>query len=426
MSAILETGICSIIEIIGYILCYTLIFKMKIVNKKLLIPYCLVVFGGLYLFRNIPIFSNVSLLGGFLFIFCGSIKKIGKNIISFVYIAFIESLFYVLTAFAVSIVVGHDVTRNKGSGILILCVCSFPIAVLLFYLICKIVCKDIPHILFYRAQKIAFLIAIICSVSIVTINLKFFRDDFSKKNLIISGCFFAITSIICLSSMLFGGIASWKNERLREEQMQYDIITETQTQYLDYIIKRDEDLRRFRHDFRAHMIIMRDMITNGNTDELLEYIDKIGDIIGKSKAQKYTGNSTIDAIVNNLMIKIGEAKIDFQITGQMMSEVDTKTFDIGVCVYNILLNAVEACEKLEVDERIIKFDIEQFQKKLYFKICNRCNEQDMPQTTSLKTSKNDELNHGIGSRNVQEIVSRNNGKVVYSIESGWFITEVLI
>lgn len=420
------TGAYSIIEIIGYILCYTLILKIEIVNKKWLIIYCIAILWGLYLFRNIPVFNNVSLLGGFLFIFCGSTKKIISNLISFVYIAFIESLFYTSTAFGISIVVGYDVTRNKGSGILIMCVCSFPIAVILFYLICKIINKDIPKVLFSKRQKIAFLIAIICSVSIVTINLRFFRDDFTKENLIRSGCYFTITSTIYLLSVLWEGIASWKNERLRDEQMQYDIITETQAQYLDYIIKRDEELRRFRHDYRAHIIIMRDMVEKGNIDGLLKYIDETENVIGRNNTQKYTGNSTIDAIVNNLLVKIEKEGIDFQISGQIMGDTDTKIFDIGVCIYNILLNAVEACEKLEGVDRMIKFDIEQFQKRVYLKISNSCMEQDMPKTTVLKTSKKDILNHGIGSRNVQQIVEKNGGKVIYSVKSKLFITEILI
>ena len=44
----------------------------------------------------------------------------------------------------------------------------------------------------------------------------------------------------------------------------------------------------------------------------------------------------------------------------------------------------------------------------------------------LITDKKDVCNHGIGSKSIADIVKKNDGKVIYSVKNGWFITELLI
>lgn len=106
---------------------------------------------------------------------------------------------------------------------------------------------------------------------------------------------------------------------------------------------------------------------------------------------------------------------------------EDRVFDISICMYNILLNAIEALEKLRTEEKNINVEIKEYQKKVYIKISNKCNIcGDKEDIKELITDKKDVCNHGIGSKSIADIVKKNDGKVIYSVKNGWFITELLI
>ena len=430
MSVFLENFLCSMLETFSYVLCFGLILKVKMKHRRYIFIYSILVIGLQLFFqycfsgKNI----NISLLAGALFsVLCRSDKR-KENIISFVYVALIESLSYAISVYVLSLMRGYNVSERDGSGLSILCLAIFPICVIVYYIIERFVFHGKIRILLFKEHKITLLISLICSDFVMAIHLLMLSNNHNmQQRMIVSGISFVCVSIIYLVSIIWQGQAIWKNKKLQEEQIMYNYLTKSQQQYLDYIIKRDDDLRKFRHDIRAHMIIMRDMARKEDFCSLLSYIDEVENITQRNQTQHFTGNSTVDAIINDLKNIMDQQNIDFQVKGQMILKSEEKIFDISICVYNVLLNAVEACGKLEIKDRVIRFDIEQYQKKLYLKVSNRCDsERNVEKITELKTDKSDQVNHGLGSKNVQQIVRKNNGKVLYSIKKSWFITEILI
>lgn len=431
MSIFLENFLCALGEILGYVLCYLFILKMHVRKKEWMILYLILIIGmqlaSQYWFGDM-VDGIIPLFAGILFPFLGKREERKEMLISFVYMALIESIIDGIPSYFTSIMMGFDVTAKNGNGIIVLCRITFPLCVIGYYCITHFSSWKGFHIQFYKEHKITLFIALVCCNVIIGINLLMLTsENIIRRNVLVSGIATLFISILYLISVVWLGQVVWKNIEMQKEQVVYEYLTKTQKQYLDYIMKRDNELRKFRHDIHAHMIIMHNLAEKGDNVALLAYIEEVEEHVRSNRAQCFTGNSTVDAIINDLKVRMDQNAIDFKINGKLIIEKDAKVFDICICIYNILLNAIEACEKLIPPERKIRFDIVQYQKHIYMKICNCCEEKaDIGQVKEMITDKEDKENHGWGSRNVMEIVQKYNGKVIYSVKDRWFVTEVLI
>lgn len=217
-----------------------------------------------------------------------------------------------------------------------------------------------------------------------------------------------------------------KNKILTKEKEEYNYLLKKQEEYLNLVIKRDEDVRKFRHDLNAHLVILEDLLNKKDIEEANNYINKIKNNTSmKSKGK--TSNSVINAIINDFTNRLDEDKIEFKLDFNVGIINHEKNFDIAICIYNLLLNAIEACEKLDVNNRKIIISMEQIDSKFYFKQKNSCGiTHNIEKVTKLKTSKNDKKRHGYGLKNVEEIVKKYNGKISYSVKEKFFYTELLL
>ena len=430
MSIFAENVICFLVETVSYVLCFLLIKKLKLKYRGALVLFLITVSAWQLIWQTVLHMEdfNLSLLAGLLFPLFTRRENRKGSYVFFLFIALTETLCYGFLVYIMSLARGYDVIAVNGSGARILCLLLFPALVAAYYLTERFLFRGKMEILLLKEHKITLLIALVCSVIGLAVHvLMAVNNRNMQQRMLVSGISFVCITVIYLVTIVWQGQAIWKNQKLQEEQSVYDYLTKSQQQYLDYIVKRDEDLRKFRHDIRAHMIIMHDLAEKKDFEGILSYIDEVEKVTQRNQTHHFTGNSTIDAIINDLKIRMDWENIEFHVKGKMYIEDEEKVFDISICFYNILLNAVEACEKLEGKDRIIKLNIEQYQKKIYFKICNRCNsEENMEGTTELTTDKPDPVNHGLGSSNVNEIVRKNGGKVLYSIKDHWFVTELLI
>ncbi|MFR3343162.1 MAG: GHKL domain-containing protein [Anaerobutyricum sp.] len=72
-----------------------------------------------------------------------------------------------------------------------------------------------------------------------------------------------------------------------------------------------------------------------------------------------TGNAVTDVIINDKYQKAENAGISFPVKFNL-GETDTiSAFDIGIILNNLLDNAIEACEKLEQEQRLYQSDIKE-------------------------------------------------------------------
>ncbi len=122
-------------------------------------------------------------------------------------------------------------------------------------------------------------------------------------------------------------------------------------------------IRRVRHEMKNHMTNIKGLVASEKYDEVESYIEKLDETIQTMDYKFNTGNAVTDVIINDKYQKAENAGISFQVKFNL-GETDTiSAFDIGIILNNLLDNAIEACEKLEQEQRYINLTLK---KKNHF------------------------------------------------------------
>lgn len=93
-------------------------------------------------------------------------------------------------------------------------------------------------------------------------------------------------------------------------------------------------------------------------------------------------------------------------------------------ISNLLNNAIEACEKIQEDKRIIEFKIAGYNSQIFISVCNSYDmESIINQKQKFITTKEDKLNHGIGLENVRRTVKKYDGDMRISQENASIVIQ---
>lgn len=231
-------------------------------------------------------------------------------------------------------------------------------------------------------------------------------------------------------SILFILLSVWQQiswRRVQEYKLQnkmYETYLSIQEKHIKDVILRDEKIRHFRHDFRAHMTAIDALLKKDKIEELKQYVEQIQDKQQEWESECITGSYAVDAVIGECYQKAQGQNIIWEWEGILYLEDSTLIYDMCVLFSNLLNNAIEACEKLE-KVGVIKVKIGKFQGKNYISISNTCR-QNLKIEDLSTTSKGDGRYHGLGIRNIQEVVNKRNGTMEYEIGNGWFHIKVIV
>lgn len=170
----------------------------------------------------------------------------------------------------------------------------------------------------------------------------------------------------------------------------------------------DNEIRRIRHDMKNHLICIRDLAAKGRDDELVSYIDEVSGAVSEADSLIHTGSGIIDAIVNEKAALARKLHIKFDWEGTV-SGLNISAIDSCTLVSNLLDNAIEACEKVDIAKRYISLS---FRRSEHFLLMT-C-ENSSPRVVELSngrpiTSKSDRFNHGFGLGNIERCVEKYGG-----------------
>ncbi len=187
---------------------------------------------------------------------------------------------------------------------------------------------------------------------------------------------------------------------------QTDIIKqmEMQKEFGEKTILGDEELRRFRHDYRNHMIVVNAYLESGKTAEAREYLNTINGGINGVLNKIKTGNFVSDAILNSKAVSAAKFDTQISFSGRVPSE-GINSEDLCTILSNLIDNAIEACEKVAGRKKI---EIESGEAN-GFLILSVSNPTVNGANPKFRTTKKDKLNHGIGLKNVERAIKKYNG-----------------
>lgn len=168
------------------------------------------------------------------------------------------------------------------------------------------------------------------------------------------------------------------------------------------------------HDFNNHMVILKSYLDQKKYEDAAAYIKKISQPVEKLNNYSRSGCDILDLVLN---IKEEEARqkgiryvvdIDSEVSYQMNKN------DLGNMFFNLLDNAIEACEKIEYGDKWINITIKKKKQIQIIKIENSIEKTINMKNGEYVTEKRDKELHGIGMKSVEASVSQYGGNVWWS------------
>ena len=243
---------------------------------------------------------------------------------------------------------------------------------------------------------------------------------------------------ILLSNLSFLGVAFlgsqvWSilvlNSRMQELIKEERLLQVTQKEYYQSMLAREEETRKYRHDMNNHLIVMEAFLKENSTEELKNYLARIGEEFQKVSSKVYfTGNAVIDAISGHYIPSVADFT-DIRIQGRLPSELPTDELNICIIYSNLLKNAVEELQRLREQggrplELLLEFRLGS--RFMEINLSNSMRENPAFRGIFTPTSKEDHANHGFGLSNVYRTVEKENGTFTVTRKKGMFCARVIL
>lgn len=202
----------------------------------------------------------------------------------------------------------------------------------------------------------------------------------------------------------------------KESEMHHSI----EIKHYEDIIQKNRDIRTFRHDYKNNLFSINMLIKNGRYEDAQEFIKSLNSDLELTRNRFNSGNYMIDAILSDKAEKCEKDGIEIEFDGRACDkEIDNNT--ICTIFSNAVDNAVRACA--EIAPCKIKITSELKTNGITIRFRNPVKEKVVIKNNSVKTTKSDKENHGIGISNIKKAVQKYNGYVELSCDDKEFTLE---
>ncbi|OJG24557.1 hypothetical protein RR47_GL000280 [Enterococcus columbae DSM 7374 = ATCC 51263] len=280
----------------------------------------------------------------------------------------------------------------------------------IIYYLRKKIFKD-KYIKFNKSQYVIFNL-IILAITVLISVLQYLDGKLPIIN--DTKILLVISILLCLLLLFLAVYQAYLNtnqQLLREKnQLQIDF-QRMQQMYYESILKQNEDIRRFKHDFNGHLQTIRYLNSQKSSQELEHYLQKIAQQANIHLQTKYTGNKVVDILLLDLCNQAHLNEIEVRIDGYLPNQLFIEDFDLTTICFNLFKNALEAVSQVSVqEERVIDIFVDYVdQTHFVMEIKNTISQKVEIKDNQITTSKADGINHGIGLKNVAATVEKYEG-----------------
>lgn len=199
-----------------------------------------------------------------------------------------------------------------------------------------------------------------------------------------------------------------------------------QKSYYEEIEKNQQTVRKLRHDMKNHLNIIGMLIADEKTPEAKNYLTELNQEFAVT-AKSYCSNEVVNAVLNNKEQSAAEAQIRCEFQIDLAEDPQMEDIDLCALLSNTLDNAIEACRKIpEASERFLSVKARCQKGFFSYKVVNSKANEVTEENGCFVTSKKDAGLHGIGLKNVKQIVAKYEGYVEVSYDEHSFTVVVMI
>lgn len=222
-----------------------------------------------------------------------------------------------------------------------------------------------------------------------------------------------IASVLCLSIILvlYFGIQHFMYQNIAVKQQTEKI------HYYQNILKERDCQTRLRHDFKNHLIAMKQYIESEDWNALKQYMDNVFDFGMFADSGLATGNRILDAVFGIKKEKMQAEGIEFFCEVYFQRKLKIKDFDLCILFGNLLDNAITAAGQ-NPKEYYVCCRTEILKKNLLIEIENGF------RADGKNTFSEQDYNTGLW--NVETVVRKYNGVLEISTENQIFSVSILL
>ncbi len=236
----------------------------------------------------------------------------------------------------------------------------------------------------------------------------------------------AVLGILAITLFIVLVILVYQKKEMKRLMVLKDKCIREQTEQYKMAMNKERELRRFRHDYNAHMTAVSGLLANEEYDKLREYIKSMGYFKEKFNLVN-SGNIITDAVFNQYKELCDKDNIEFEISGKLPENFNMAETDLCVLFSNLMSNAYEAAAQCEKDSSIIRTQIRNNDDDVFIKLSNSVNGEVVFKNGLPVTDKPDRKNHGFGVENILEVVERNGGYVEWKqSDKGRFTADIML
>jgi sensor histidine kinase YesM len=210
-----------------------------------------------------------------------------------------------------------------------------------------------------------------------------------------------ILSLLIYESILIESRKYWE---IQLKNNQYEM----QSKYYDEINQATVKLKSLRHDMANHLGNIKGLVVYKEYDELEEYLNKLLYNIEEIDEIIITKYPSISALLNRKYTLAEQNNVNCTINVKNIDNLYIDDVDLCIILGNLLDNAIEANLNIKNENRYIKLDV--YNKENYL-IIECVNSIKLSNNIYLKTTKKNKDIHGIGLKNVRDIVEKYYGKL---------------
>lgn len=187
-------------------------------------------------------------------------------------------------------------------------------------------------------------------------------------------------------------------------------------------------IRQLKHDMRNHMTNIKVLADHGEYANLKDYIARMNESISDFELTLQTGNPITDVIINDTRRQSLDLGIRFQTDFHYPEQGFYDAFDMGIILQNLLQNAIEACAKVNDNERFIELTGKKMGRFFLINVKNSFigdvvfGQDGLP----ITTKKEDITMHGIGLYNVRWEAEKYMGELELKTDQQEFSATVLL
>lgn len=239
----------------------------------------------------------------------------------------------------------------------------------------------------------------------------------------------AATWIIFLMLFFMFLAAVWIYKRYRDTKEENRLI-EVQKYYLENNMADMQQLydssSRNYHDIKNHLNAIYQMVKEDKKEEVLRYIEQIGEPFRKLDRKVWTGNQMTDMIINCNEVECEKYGIKFEVYADIIPHMSIENQDLCTILSNLMDNAIEACRKNAKEDKKICLKVRQRNSMLFIDIKNIMREEPLLQNGRIVTRKKDRSIHGLGIENIRRAVEKYDGYCKYIYEDHYFETMIIL